>query len=29
MLSASIAVYRPQAESFGGRIDGKCGAPRE
>jgi len=22
-LSASIAVYRPQAESFGGRSDGK------
>jgi len=22
-LSASIAVYRPQAESFGGRFDGK------
>jgi hypothetical protein len=23
MLSASIAVYRPQAELFGGRCDGK------
>jgi hypothetical protein len=23
MLSPSIAVYRPQAESFGGRSDGK------
>jgi hypothetical protein len=22
-LSASIAVYRPQAEVFGGRFDGK------
>jgi hypothetical protein len=24
MLSTSIAVYRPQAELFGGRSDGKC-----
>jgi hypothetical protein len=24
-LSASIAVYRPQAELFGGRSDGKFG----
>jgi hypothetical protein len=23
MLSPSIAVYRPQAELFGGRFDGK------
>ena len=27
--SASIGVYRPQAESFGGRCDGKFGVPRE
>jgi hypothetical protein len=27
LLSASIAVYRPQAEAFGGRSDGKFGAP--
>jgi hypothetical protein len=27
LLSASIAVYRPQAESFGGRCDGKFGLP--
>jgi hypothetical protein len=26
-LSASIAVYRPQAEVFGGRSDGKFGLP--
>jgi hypothetical protein len=25
MLSASIAVYRAQADSFGGRFDGKSG----
>jgi hypothetical protein len=27
ILSASIAVYRLQAELFGGRFDGKFGAP--
>lgn len=27
--SGSIAVYRPQAESSGGKIDGKCGVTRE
>jgi hypothetical protein len=26
-LSASIAVYRPQAECFGGRSDGKLDVP--
>jgi hypothetical protein len=26
--SGSIAVYRPQAELFGGRSDGKSGVPR-
>jgi hypothetical protein len=25
--SASVAVYRPQAELFGGRSDGKFGVP--
>jgi hypothetical protein len=25
LLSASIAVYRSQAELFDGRCDGKCG----
>jgi hypothetical protein len=29
ILSASIAVYRPQAETFGGRCDGKVGVVRE
>ncbi len=27
--SGSIAVYRPQAELFGGRSDGKLGVRRE
>ena len=27
LLSASIAVYRLEAEFFGGRSDGKFGAP--
>jgi hypothetical protein len=27
--SGSIAVYRPQAEMFGGRSDGKSGVLRE
>ncbi len=27
LLSASIAVYRLEAELFGGRSDGKFGAP--
>ena len=27
-LSPSIAVYRPQAELFGGRSDGKSGVRR-
>jgi hypothetical protein len=26
-VSASIAVYRAQAEVFGGRFDGKSGEP--
>jgi len=28
-ISPSIDVYRPQAESFGGRSDGKFGDPQE
>jgi hypothetical protein len=27
ILSVSIAFYRPQAEVFGGRSDGKFGVP--
>jgi hypothetical protein len=27
LLSASIAVYRPQEQSSGGKFDGKVGVP--